>query len=161
MKYPGRSAPGLYPWYVAVVFALFFALLFTDRQIIGLLVEPVKSALALSDVKVSLLGSLALIYSTKLTQNYTFTARVSDSYTGPSTDQAYYFGIPLPSYSIVDARAGLSGDKWTATLFVNNITNKVTWNTANNTQFQFNIPQLVRISTNQPRTFGTQINFRF
>ena len=28
-------------------------------------------------------------------------------------------------------------------------------------EFQFNIPQLTRIATNQPRTFGTEINFKF
>jgi iron complex outermembrane receptor protein len=106
-------------------------------------------------------ASLAVIYTTKVLRDYQLTARVSDTYVGPAYDQAYYFGIPLPSYNIVYARAGLSGDKWTATLFVDNITNKVTWNTANNTQFQFNIPQLVRISTNQPRTFGTQLSYRF
>jgi hypothetical protein len=33
--------------------------------------------------------------------------------------------------------------------------------TANNTSFQFNIPYVVRYSTNQPRTFGTQLNYRF
>ncbi len=32
---------------------------------------------------------------------------------------------------------------------------------ANNTSFQFNIPALIRYSVNQPRTFGTQINYSF
>ena len=106
-------------------------------------------------------GSLALSYGTKVFSGYDFTARVSGVYVGPSTDQAYYFGVPLPSYYIVNARTGLAGDKWSATLFVDNLNNKVAWDTANNTQFQFNIPQLTRISTNQPRTFGTEINYRF
>jgi len=46
------------------------------------------------------------------------------------------FRSPLPSYSIVNTRVGLSGDKWSASLFVDN-------------------------ATNQPRTFGTQVNYRF
>jgi hypothetical protein len=33
--------------------------------------------------------------------------------------------------------------------------------TANNTSFQFNIPQVVRYSTNQPRTVGVQLNYKF
>jgi len=33
--------------------------------------------------------------------------------------------------------------------------------TANNTSFQFNIPQLVRYSTNQPRTVGVEVNYHF
>jgi outer membrane receptor protein involved in Fe transport len=105
-------------------------------------------------------ASLALIYSTKVGA-YQLNARVADVYVGPSFDQAYAFGIPLPSYSLSNARIGLAGGKWDATLFVDNLTNKVVWNTTNNTQFQFNVPQLVRVSTNQPRTFGTEINFRF
>lgn len=46
-------------------------------------------------------------------------------------------------------------------LFVDNLTNKVAVLTTNNRQFQFNIPQLTRIATNQPRTFGTEINYKF
>jgi hypothetical protein len=42
-----------------------------------------------------------------------------------------------------------------------NLANKVTAITANNTSFQYNIPSLVRYSTNQPRTFGTEVNYRF
>jgi outer membrane receptor protein involved in Fe transport len=80
---------------------------------------------------------------------------------GQSYDQAYAFGIALPSYNIASARVGLGTDKWTATLFVDNLTNKIAELTTNNTQFQFNVPQLTRVSTNQPRTFGTEINYRF
>ena len=57
--------------------------------------------------------------------------------------------------------SGSANGKWNATLFVDNLTNKVAELTTNNTQFQFNIPQLVRVSTNQPRTYGTEINYRF
>jgi hypothetical protein len=44
---------------------------------------------------------------------------------------------------------------------VDNFTNKVAELTANNTSFQFNIPGLIRYTTNQPRTFGTQVNYKF
>jgi len=46
-------------------------------------------------------------------------------------------------------------------LRVDNLTNKIAELSTNNTQFQFNVPRLVRVSTNQPRTFGTEINYRF
>jgi outer membrane receptor protein involved in Fe transport len=105
-------------------------------------------------------GSLAVTYSTKVLNDYQLMARLSDSYVGTTNDQAYSY-VTLPSYSIANARVGLTGDRWSAQLFVNNLTNKTAWNTANNTQFQFNIPALVRISTNQPRTFGTEVNYRF
>jgi outer membrane receptor protein involved in Fe transport len=106
-------------------------------------------------------GSVSLLYSTTVLQGYQFTARVSDSYVGPATDESFYFGIHLPPYAIASARASLSKDKWSAAIFVDNLTNKVAELTANNTSFQYNIPALVRISTNQPRTFGTQVNYRF
>ena len=105
-------------------------------------------------------GSLSVVYSTKI-YDYNFTARVSDVYVGQSYDQAYQFPISLPSYSIANARVGLAGEKWTAALFCDNLTNKVAELTTNNTQFQFNVPQLTRVSTNQPRTYGTEINYRF
>jgi len=106
-------------------------------------------------------GSLAVIYTTKVFGDYQLTTRVSDDIVGPSYDQAYSFGIPLPSYNIANARIGVAGDKWDAALFVDNLTNKVAELSANNTQFQFNVPQIIRFSTNQPRTFGTQINYHF
>jgi outer membrane receptor protein involved in Fe transport len=106
-------------------------------------------------------GSLSVIYTHKVLNDYDLTARVTETYVGPSFDQAYQFGVQLPSYSLVNARLGLGNSKWSTTLFVDNLTNKVAELTSNNTQFQFNIPQLTRISTNQPRTYGTEINYHF
>jgi iron complex outermembrane recepter protein len=106
-------------------------------------------------------ASLALVYSTKVLSDYQLTARVSDVFVGQAYDQAYAFAIPLPSYNLVNARLGFGTDRWTSTLFVDNLTNKVAELSTNNTQFQFNVPQLVRVSTNQPRTFGAQIDYHF
>jgi iron complex outermembrane receptor protein len=106
-------------------------------------------------------ASVSLTYTTTLGSDYKLTARVSDSYTGPSTDVAFYYGFTLPSYSITNARLTLAHGDWSAHLFVDNLTNKQALISANNTSFQFNIPQLVRYSTNQPRTYGTQINYHF
>ena len=101
------------------------------------------------------------MYTTNFLQNYQLTARIADIYVGSSFDEAYFFGFQLPSYSIANARIGVSNDKWSANLFVNNLTNKVAELTGKNTSFQFNIPGLIRYTTNQPRTFGTQINYKF
>ena len=106
-------------------------------------------------------ASLALIYSTEIASGYQLTGRLADIYVGPAYDQAYAFGISLPSYNIASARLGVGTEKWNATLFVDNLTNKIAELTSNNTQFQFNVPQITRISTNQPRTFGTEVNYRF
>ena len=106
-------------------------------------------------------ASLALIYSTTVMNDYKLSARIADSFVGPAYDVAYYFGYKLPSYDIANARVGLARDNWSADLFVDNLTNKVALMTANNTSFQFNIPQVGRYTTNQPRTVGAQINYKF
>jgi len=104
-------------------------------------------------------GSLA--YSTIVAGDYHVTARGSVTYTGWSTDEAYYFGIHLPGYALAAARVTVARDSWSATVFGDNLLNKVALTTANNTQFQFNIPQLTRYTTNQPRTIGVQVNYNF
>jgi outer membrane receptor protein involved in Fe transport len=106
-------------------------------------------------------GNLSLVYTTPLGPDYKFTARVADTFVGPSVDEAYYFGLQLPSYSLVNARFTLGHDPWSANLFVDNLANKIAIVSANNTSFQFNIPQVVRYSTVQPRTVGVQLNYKF
>jgi iron complex outermembrane recepter protein len=106
-------------------------------------------------------ASLSLSYATTVMSDYQFTARIADQFVGPSYDVAYYFAYKLPSYNLANARVGLAHGDWSANLFVDNLTNKVALMTANNTSFQFNIPQVVRYTTNQPRTVGMQINYKF
>jgi len=106
-------------------------------------------------------ASFALSYATTVMSDWRVTGRAAYSFVGSSYDVAYYFGYKLPSYSLVNARVGLGRGNWDAALFVDNLTNKVALISANNTSFQFNIPQVVRYSTNQPRTAGVQLNYRF
>jgi outer membrane receptor protein involved in Fe transport len=106
-------------------------------------------------------ASLSLTYSKELSSGYRLTTRAAASYTGTATDVAYFYGFQLPSYTLVNARVTLAHDDWSAQLFIDNLTNKQALMTSNNTSFQFNIPQLVRYSTNQPRTFGLQLNYHF
>ena len=57
-----------------------------------------------------------------------------------------------PAYSTVNLRAGLNGDGWSATLFINNALNDHTVGLFNDRWIQ------VRSTVNQPRTIG--VNFR-
>ena len=52
-------------------------------------------------------GIISLQYATGLGNGYQLSARVSDTYTGYSTDEAYYFGVHLPAYAIAAARLGI------------------------------------------------------
>jgi iron complex outermembrane recepter protein len=107
------------------------------------------------------MGSFAATYSTELFGNYKLTGRVSASYVGQTIDESYFYNIQLGGYTLANARLILARDRWSASLFVDNLTNKVAAISANNTSFQYNIASLVRYSTNQPRTYGTEINYRF
>jgi outer membrane receptor protein involved in Fe transport len=113
-------------------------------------------------------GTAALNYALPLTSTYTLTARLEDSYTGPRysiffSDPYEFSGIykQLPGYSLVNFRLGIkSGDKWSATGFVNNLTNK---HAQLESMFTENEPQpdFTRIITNQPLTAGVDLTYRF
>ena len=113
-------------------------------------------------------GSAALTYSKRLNDSYTFTARLDSSYTG--SRYSIFFSDPyefsgtyrqLPGYDLVNVRTGLKfNDKWSATAFVNNLTNK---HARLESMFTENEPQpsFTRIETNQPLTGGVDLTYRF
>ena len=106
-------------------------------------------------------ASFSINYLTTVMGDYQLSARLVDAYVGTSYDVAYYFGYKLPGYNIANGRVGLAHGNWSGNLFIDNLTNKQALITANNTSFQFNIPQVVRYSTNQPRTYGLQLNYKW
>jgi outer membrane receptor protein involved in Fe transport len=113
-------------------------------------------------------GTAALSYTTPLGNSCTFTARLEDSYTGarysisfPSPYQFTGTYIQLGSYNLLNVRAGVRfRDTWSATLFVNNVTNK---HAQLESMFTENEPQpdFTRIITNQPLTAGVDFSHRF
>ncbi len=54
----GYPAPA-YAWYVVIVLTLGYIVSFLDRQIFALLVQPIRTDMALTDTQVSLIGGLA------------------------------------------------------------------------------------------------------
>jgi iron complex outermembrane receptor protein len=113
-------------------------------------------------------GTLALNYFKPLNSSYAFTARLESSYTGPR--YSIFFSNPyeftgtyrqLPGYDLINVRAGIKcREAWTATLFVNNVTNK---HAQLESMFTENEPQpdFTRIETNQPLTGGIDLTYRF
>jgi iron complex outermembrane recepter protein len=113
-------------------------------------------------------GTVALGYFKPLGGSYTFTARLENSYTGPR--YSIFFSNPyeftgtyrqLPGYDLINVRAGVKfRDTWSATLFVNNLTNK---HAQLESMFTENEPQpdFTRIETNQPLTGGVDLTYRF
>lgn len=60
-KAEARPVPrdGLYAWYVTILLTVAYAVAFVDRQILNLLVEPIKGQFTLSDTQISLLQGLS------------------------------------------------------------------------------------------------------
>ena len=56
-----RSGEGAYAWIVAVLLATAYAVAFIDRQVLNLLVDPIKKSLVFSDTQFSLLQGLAFV----------------------------------------------------------------------------------------------------
>jgi iron complex outermembrane receptor protein len=113
-------------------------------------------------------GSLSLSYTHLLSDAYTFTARLENSYTGAR--YSIFFSDPneftgtyrqLPGYDLINVRSGLKfRDSWSATLFVNNLTNN---HAKLESMFTENEPQpsFTRIETNQPLTAGVDLTYSF
>jgi len=87
-------------------------------------------------------------------------ARLSYDYVGPRIDATYYPKNRLPGYGLVNLRAGVKTRTWSTTLFVDNLTNTMAF--LGDTQaLLVNLPTYNRVSTNQPRTAGIDLSYRF
>jgi iron complex outermembrane recepter protein len=105
-------------------------------------------------------ASASLNYRRAVRDNLDVTARLTSSYIGKSVDVSL-LQQQLPAYNLVNARIGLVGERWAGFLFVDNLTNEVAKISVNTTAFAYPIPSLTRVSTNSPRTYGLNVNYRF
>ncbi len=105
-------------------------------------------------------ATFGLSYQTAINDKLNGMFNVSSSLVGDVRDQAAY-PQTLPSYNLVDARAGLGAGSWTAALFATNLTNKEAKLTINNTVFAWQTYAITRVSTNQPRTIGLDFQYKF
>ena len=102
----------------------------------------------------------SLTYTKPISDSTKFTARVNNSYVGQSTDIDFAYGT-LSSYDLVGLRFGLIGQKLSCFLFADNLTDKRAQLGINTTGFSYTIPSLIRVATNQPRTIGVDMNYKF
>ena len=105
-------------------------------------------------------ASASLNYAVPVTADYKAVARITESYVGSSTDISYIYE-KLSPYNLVGLRLGAVGDKLSVFAFVDNVTNKHAELGINTTSFDWVIPSLVRVATNQPRTAGLDIKYQF
>jgi outer membrane receptor protein involved in Fe transport len=121
----------------------------------------------LTDVP-SVTGNINLTYSKKLTDKYTFNARLENSYVGSRYSLSFPYGYslngeytPVPAYDLTNIRAGVqSGNGWGAALFINNVFNKHAYL---EDMLQESLPNASfnRVITNQPLTAGVDITYRY
>ena len=95
----------IYPWYVVVILMLAQVVSFIDRQVITLLVQPIRADLAISDTGMSLLMGLAFVIF-YVTMGVPI-ARLSDRY---SRRTIIAIGIFL--WSLATAACGLARNFW-------------------------------------------------
>ena len=118
--------------------------------------------------KVTAAGTLR--WKTPLTDTTSLTAALEVNYVGTRTDAPYGVTISLvnvdqslvhlPSYALANLRLGLSGEAWSATLFVNNLANKEVLLDPQ-PQIAFQIAAFTRYTVNQPLTVGLDLTYHF
>src|SRR6202167_5701213 len=101
----------------------------------------------------------SVIYSTPVSASFKFNARGTYTYIGPMQDITYVRNN-LPGYALVNARAGLTSDRFSVFLFCDNLTDKMAILT-NNVAQTVNIPSVNRWVTHQPRTIGVDLQMGY
>ena len=115
-------------------------------------------------------GSMSLNYTQSLSDGMSAFGNVTYSYVGSRYDLPYgvtvYLNninetkINLPSYGIVNLRAGVRTADWSVALFVNNATNnQVLLDPL--PQINVAIPEFTRYIVNQPVTYGLDVTYNF
>ena len=104
-------------------------------------------------------SSQSLLFRHELSDQYALIGRLQNDYISSRIDVTYYVDT-LPAYDILSGRFGVETATWSGVFFINNATNRLAYLTAINS-IVLNIPTYTRDVTNQPRTFGVDLNVRF
>jgi hypothetical protein len=111
----------------------------------------------------------ALVYGLTLSNGMLASAQVNYNYVGSRSELTLFAGSPalaslgyqtLPSYDLTDARISLSKDRWTFSVFANNLFNEHAQLSFLNIN-SFNLYSYNRTVTNQPRTIGVDLSVRY
>jgi iron complex outermembrane recepter protein len=98
-------------------------------------------------------------YRYPLPQALDLIVRLNNSYVDSIQDITYARNT-LPPYDLVNSRFGVEAERWSAMFFVDNLTNKVAL-LSDTGALSANVPIFNRVATNQPRTFGIDLNYKF
>jgi iron complex outermembrane receptor protein len=104
-------------------------------------------------------ANTSLSYKQPLEDGKNLVARLTNSYVDSIQDITFTRNT-LPSYDLVGLRLGVETVRWSAFLFADNLTNKMAL-LSDTGALSANISILNRVATNQPRTIGADLNFKF
>ncbi len=104
-------------------------------------------------------GAGSIQYEGRIGDQYRLVGNVGLSYTGSSTIDISQ-EKKLPAYTLADARIGVKVDKWTSSIFANNITNRHPITTVEGS-LTFNPVGLDQYATTRPRTVGIDVSRDF
>ena len=104
-------------------------------------------------------SSTSIAYRHRFADQLALVARADNTYVGSRTDETYSINV-LPAYDLTNVRAGLDGGRWSATVFLNNVTDKRAL-LSDVTQAAVNLSTFNRVAVSQPRTVGVDLNYRF
>lgn len=132
-------------------------------------IDGIPAGFAVPDTP-KLTGSASINFDHSLDDNLSFFSNLTYSYVGSRYDLPYgvtvYLNdidqtkINLPSYGILNVRAGVRTGDWSVALFVDNATNnQVLLDPL--PQINLAIPQFTRYIVNQPVTYGLDVSYNF
>jgi iron complex outermembrane receptor protein len=104
-------------------------------------------------------ANTALSFKQPLANDTSFVSRLTNSYVSGIQDITFTRNS-LPAYDLVSLRAGVETGRWSAMLFADNLTNKMAL-LGDTGALSANISILNRVATNQPRTIGVDLSFKF
>ncbi|HEY6484538.1 MAG TPA: TonB-dependent receptor [Steroidobacteraceae bacterium] len=100
-----------------------------------------------------------LTYRYPLPGSLNLVTRLNNSYIDSIQDITFARNT-LPAYDIVNARLGVEGERWSVMAFIDNLTNKMAL-LSDTGALSANISILNRVATNQPRTIGADLTYKF
>lgn len=103
-------------------------------------------------------SNASLSYRVSLSNGMTFVSRLEETYV-TSREEVTAALYTLPSYQLLNARAGVEGDKWSAMLFMNNVGDKLA-QISNAYQINVGIPTFQRATVAPPRTIGLEFTYK-
>ncbi|MDP9087536.1 MAG: TonB-dependent receptor [Pseudomonadota bacterium] len=104
-------------------------------------------------------ANTSINYKRPLDERMNLVARVTNSFVDSIQDLTFTRNS-LPPYDLVGMRLGVETNQWSAFLFADNVTNKKAL-LSDTGALSANISILNRIATNQPRTIGADLSFKF